>query len=157
MTHTKLIRANEGLTIKPGPVETLRFKMTHEDTHGSFDYLIGEIGYAGGPPLHIHVNEDEVLHLLEGELVLQVGDERVEMIAGDVAFVPKGVPHGYTNLNETPARAVGVFVPSDLARFLAAFAALPPGPPDQQQIEAIGREHGVVVVGPPLAVTLGLV
>lgn len=157
MPHTKLMRANDGLIIKPGPVETLRFKMTHEDTDGTFDYLIGEIGYAGGPPMHIHVNEHEVLHLLEGELVVQVGDERLEMSTGDVAFVPKGVPHSYTNLNELPARAVGVFVPSGLARFLTAFAALPPGPPDQQQIEAIGREHGVVVVGPPLAVTLGLV
>jgi mannose-6-phosphate isomerase-like protein (cupin superfamily) len=157
MTHTSLIRANDGLTLKPGPVETLRFKMTHEDTDGAFDYLIGEIGYAGGPPLHIHVNEDEVLHLLEGELVLRVGDETVEMTAGDVAFVPKGVPHSYTNRNKMPARAVGVFVPSGLARFLTAFAALPPGASDQQQIEAIGREHGVVVVGPPLAVSLGLV
>lgn len=157
MAYTKLIRANEGLTLRPGPVETLTFKTTHEDTDGGFDYLIGEVGYAGGPPMHIHANEDEVLHVLEGELILKVGDEIVEMAAGDLAFVPRGVPHGYTNRHQTPVRAIGLFAPSGLARFMTAYLALPPGPPDPQQMEAISKQHGVVVVGPPLAVTLGLV
>ena len=157
MAHPHVLRANDGLTLKPGPVETLNFKATHEDTEGAFDYLIGEVGYGGGPPMHLHINEDEVLHLLEGELMLKVGDETIEMSAGDMAFVPRGVPHGYTNRQQTPARAVGVFVPSGLARFMSAYLALPPGPPDPQQLEELSKQYGMVVVGPPLAVTLGIV
>ncbi len=157
MAYTKLLRPNEGVTLKPGPVETLTFKVTHEDTDGGFDYLVGDVGYAGGPPMHIHSNEDEVLHVLEGELVVKVGEETMEMAAGDVAFVPRGVPHSYTNRNQGVARAIGVFVPSGLAKFMNAYLALPPGPPDPQQMEELSRQHGVVVVGPPLAVSLGLV
>jgi quercetin dioxygenase-like cupin family protein len=156
MAHTRLMRANEGLTVKPGPVETLVFPLTHEETDGSFDYLIGEIGYLGGPPMHFHINEDEVLHLLEGELTFKVGEELVEMVAGDVVFVPKGVPHGYVNKQQTIARGVGIFVPSGLARFMLDFSALPPGRPDPQVMEDLGKKHGLIVVGPPLAVLLGL-
>lgn len=156
MAHTRLLHANDGLTIKPSAVETLVFKVTHEETDGHFDYLIGDIGYLGGPPMHLHVNEDEVLHLLEGELTFKVGDELVEMGAGDVVFVPKGVPHGYVNKQHVTARGIGLFVPSGLARFMIDYTALPPGPPDPQKMDELSKKHGLIVVGPPLAVLLGL-
>jgi hypothetical protein len=40
---------------------------------------------------------------------------------------------------------------------MSAYLALPPGPPDPQQLEALSKQYGMVVVGSPLAVTLGLV
>ena len=56
-------------------------------------------------PLHTHPVE-EAWVMLEGELVLRLGDETVVVPAGSVARVPPGVPHAVKNENEATARAI---------------------------------------------------
>ena len=157
MAHTKLLHPSDGLPITlHNTGESLLFKVTQDDSDGRFDYVVGTVNYLGGPPMHIHIEEDEVMHILEGQLTFKVGDETVEASAGDVLFVPRGVPHAFVNLQQTPARLAGLCIPSRLAQFLADMAEVPPGPPDPQKMAEIGRRHGVIPAGPPLAVTLGL-
>ena len=43
-------------------------------------------------PLHVHKNEDELWYVLEGEHVVQVGDEEFHVGPGGIAFGPRGVP-----------------------------------------------------------------
>jgi quercetin dioxygenase-like cupin family protein len=57
------------------------------------------------PPKHVHHLEDELFYLLEGEATFQVGDQQFEARAGDLLFLPRGVPHGFE-------------IHSDLMRFL---------------------------------------
>jgi hypothetical protein len=45
-------------------------------------------------PIHAHAS-DEVIRVLEGELLVRVGDERRTCHPGDLAVVPPGVLHGF--------------------------------------------------------------
>ena len=76
------------------------------------DFIIAEWQDAGGPispprliaPLHLHRNDDEAWYVLEGTLVVRVGDEDVEAPAGSSVYVPHGTPHTYWNAGPGPVR-----------------------------------------------------
>lgn len=42
---------------------------------------------------HSHADEDELFYILKGELKIEYRDHVVELVAGDVHVVPKGVEH----------------------------------------------------------------
>ena len=50
---------------------------------------------------HWHQNEDEMVYMLEGEAVLEEGDERSVLHAGDVAYFKAGVAIGHHLINES--------------------------------------------------------
>ena len=60
-----------------------------------------EPGQAQKP--HRHDAADKVYAVLEGEVVVRVGDERATLAAGAAALAPAGIDHGVEN--EGPARA----------------------------------------------------
>src|SRR5213080_3433626 len=53
-----------------------------------------------GPPLHLHHNEDETFYVLEGEVTMVVGKERIDLAAGDYLFAPRGIAHAYVVRSE---------------------------------------------------------
>ncbi|MCU4975483.1 cupin domain-containing protein [Halobacteria archaeon AArc-m2/3/4] len=58
---------------------------------------------------HVHPNCDEALHLCSGELRHSVGDESVELEAGDLVHIPRGEPHQAWNEGDEEAVAVIVY------------------------------------------------
>jgi quercetin dioxygenase-like cupin family protein len=111
------------------------------------------------PPLHVHATEDELFHLLEGELRLCVGGEERTLAAGEAALAPRGVPHTY-RVESPRARWLVTTARGDFERFVRALArpaesdGLPPQePPTPEQLEhvaAAAAAHGIELVGPPL-------
>ena len=79
--------------------------------------------YAGwpGPPLHVH-DFDEAFYVLEGELTFQVGQDLLTKTSGELAFVPRGVPHHARE----PKRATRALPPDLHTRRLRALLR-PPG------------------------------
>ena len=51
--------------------------------------------YGMSPPLHVHRNEDEVFHILEGSMRIQVDGVESIAHAGQTVMAPKGVPHSF--------------------------------------------------------------
>ena len=76
------------------------------------DFVIAEWRDQGAPPgpprliapTHVHHHDDEAWYVLEGRLVVRVGDKDVEARAGSAVFVPRGTPHTYWNPDPTPTR-----------------------------------------------------
>ena len=113
------------------------------------------------PPLHIHHDEDEVFHVLEGEVTFQVRGMSHRTRAGDIVIAPKGLPHTYRVESREGARMLTV----TRGRFESFVRALgrpaetqgmpvPSGPPTREQAEALARtclEFGIELVGPPLS------
>jgi mannose-6-phosphate isomerase-like protein (cupin superfamily) len=58
-----------------------------------------------GPNLHRHAY-DETFIILEGNVLVRVGDESLEGGPGDIVIGPAGTPHGFTNSGPGPARLV---------------------------------------------------
>lgn len=61
---------------------------------------------------HVHHAMDETLYVLEGEIEFVVAGETYLRPAGSVAFVPRGVHHGFSNFGPAPARVLVHFSPS---------------------------------------------
>jgi quercetin dioxygenase-like cupin family protein len=57
-------------------------------------------------PVHIHPTQDEFILVLEGELDLKLDGVWSKAKAGDLVRMPRGVPHGYFNKSDAPARAL---------------------------------------------------
>ena len=58
-----------------------------------------------GPKLHHHPY-DETFIILEGRVLVRVGEETFVGGPGDIVIGPPGIPHGFTNLGPGRARLV---------------------------------------------------
>jgi quercetin dioxygenase-like cupin family protein len=133
-----------------------RIHASRDETNGS--YGIVEITGAPGdmPPLHVHQNDDEAFYVLDGRLRLYVGDTVRDLAAGDFVLAPRGIPHVYEVIGDTPARWLG-FSNGGFEAFVqevsvdADAPTLPPtvqGPPPEE-LGAIAARHGIDLLGPP--------
>jgi mannose-6-phosphate isomerase-like protein (cupin superfamily) len=85
-------------------------KASAADTGGR--YTLVEITAPPGlqAPLHVHYSEDEGFYVLEGSVTMQVGDETVELGAGQHAFGPRDIPHRF-RVGPDGARMLWVLTP----------------------------------------------
>ena len=143
----------EGATIQGPAGGPLTFKVRGEQTDGALTAFENVVAPGDGPPLHTHSNEDESWYVLEGRLRFRLADERRDAPQGAFVFVPRGVPHCFQNVGETPARILVAFTPSGMEAFFDRFAELPDGPVDPGVFAHLGADVGMTVVGPPLAVS----
>jgi mannose-6-phosphate isomerase-like protein (cupin superfamily) len=132
-------------------IGTLSFKVTTADSNGAF--LVAEIAHRakGGPPRHLHRDQDEWFHVIEGEYIVEIGDERYRLGPGDSAFGPRGLPHCWVNVGEGPGRIAFVFTPAGQAEafFLEITKTNAMAPTDP----AFWLPFGMELVGPPLKAT----
>ena len=124
--------------------------------------VIESLGPHGeSPPLHVHQTEDEIFHVLEGELRLRAGDADVTIAAGETLLAPKRVAHTYRVESPAGARWLVITTLGDFERFVRALSRpaerpelpTPQGPPTPEQADALAaaaRAHGIELVGPPL-------
>src|SRR5580765_1957487 len=108
-------------------------------------------------PLHVHHNEDEAFYVVEGEVTVLVGGERIDLGAGDYLFAPRDVPHT-TIVTSESARYITTISPAGLEDLFVELglpvsegeqpeeAALPPMPEVARRFGA----YGVEILGPPL-------
>jgi mannose-6-phosphate isomerase-like protein (cupin superfamily) len=73
------------------------------------------------PPLHIHHDEDEVFHILEGELRFRVGDDELRAGPGETLLAPKRVPHTHRVESECGGWLVTT-TRGDFERFVRSFS-----------------------------------
>jgi hypothetical protein len=68
---------------------------------------------------------------------------------GGFVFLPRGIVHGFQVEGSTPARKLILTVPSaGFEAFIAEMSQLPPGPPDLDILDRVGRKHGIEHVLP---------
>lgn len=147
----KFLAPNDGLRLQSGPGRDLVFKVAGDETGGAFDYFVVEVAPHGGPPLHVHHEQEESLHVLSGRFKVRVGDEQQVLEQGGFAFMPSGLPHAFLNLTGEPAEIVVVYTPGGGAAFYAELGPLTRnGSPDPPEVAACFERHGMALLGPPL-------
>ena len=112
-----LHRPSGGGTTLWGPGDLYRFLVTGEETGGAYFAMEALVPPGGGPPLHIHRNEDETFYVVEGECDFQLGDDTLTAGAGDFVNVPRGSVHRFHNAGTEPVRMVLTFTPSGIETF----------------------------------------
>jgi len=121
-------------------------KLNGKDTNGQFT-LIEQYNDPGIEiPMHVHDDEDEVFHVLSGELQVKVGEETKLLKAGDVGFCPRGIPHSWKVVGSEKAKVMLSIFPSGLELMFDELAALPAGPPDFEKVAKICAKYNIQFV-----------
>lgn len=103
----------------------------------------------GGPPVHVHHNEDEVIHVIEGNYLFWLDGEIVPVAPGSSIFLPRGVPHTFRVMSAAPGRNLTILTPGGMEEFFVEVAARNLRIPDDmaQLLEIAGR-YGIEFRGP---------
>src|SRR5580698_1748329 len=108
-----LRQPSEGRTI--GVVgDVYRFLATGDDTDGKYALFEAIVPPGGGPPPHVHSREEEGFYILEGEITIHIGEERIVATAGMFANMPVGTPHSFKNESGKTARMLISVAPAGL-------------------------------------------
>ena len=127
-------------------------KISGSDTNG--DLAIFEqtsLSQGKGTPLHIHHSQDEVFYVIKGAYFFQVGGEKFNLTKGDSIFLPRKVPHAWTQVSRRGKMTVVLQPAGKLEDFFVTVAALD-HEPTQKEMEKIFADNGMQVVGPPLKI-----
>ncbi|MGO9339275.1 MAG: cupin domain-containing protein [Terracidiphilus sp.] len=91
---------------------SLAFKVSTSDTSGNL-FIIEHRNLVpdSGPALHMHLSQEEWFYVMEGEVVLQVGDQRLHLRAGESVLAPRRVPHTFSATG-SPAHMLIAFTPA---------------------------------------------
>ena len=128
----------------------IRFKTSTADTGGNLFVMEHSNLKPGGPPLHLHLRQEEWFYVMEGEVLFQVGEKRVQLKAGDSVLAPRKVPHAFTAVGPKPGKMLIAFSPAGKMEQFFRETAVPNGP---QMDAAMSRKYGMELIGPPLKAT----
>ncbi len=128
-----------------------------EQTGGSYSLIEELCPQRSGPPPHTH-EQDEVFYVLEGEITLLAGPEKLTAKSGSLAYIPAHCVHSF-RVDTPQARLLNFYFPGGFERMLTETAtpatsrALPPagvkanGTPEQMQ--ALFKRIGMNTVALP--------
>ena len=136
------------------------FLVPSEATGGKLSVFVATLVGSFSPPRHIHTREDEVFHVLEGDVTFDLEGRVLPAGPGTTVFVPRGTPHTF-RIDSASARLLGVIAPGEFEQLFrnlsvpAGERALPKPGTVSLDIPAVIAEQtrlGTEVVGPPLGV-----
>ena len=78
----------------------MSFLAKGEDTDGRFALMEFQSKPGNEPPPHIHDREHEFYYVLEGAMVFYIGDQVIEVKAGEGVFLPQGKAHAFNIRSE---------------------------------------------------------
>jgi mannose-6-phosphate isomerase-like protein (cupin superfamily) len=113
------------------------------------------------PPTHMHHDEDEVFHLLEGEVEFDLGGRRRRIGPGETVVAPRTVAHCFRVLSPEGARFLTLVVGGQFESFVreigrpATARSLPspsmPSPDAVDMLARIAAANRIAILGPPMA------
>ncbi len=140
--HSRNVFGGLRIDAKVLPADTLRdlYIIEHKDEA------------KGGPPRHVHHEQDEWFYVLEGAYRIDIGEERFDLGPGDSVFAPREVPHVWAHVNDGEGKLIIVFQPAgQMESFLGALAEMGSAPAPEE-MASLFSSHGMTMLGPPLAV-----
>ena len=125
MTSATLTKPNGELLHRPsdsgdtywGPGDMYRFLVTGQQTGGAYFAMEALVPPGGGPPPHIHRNEDETFYIVEGRVDFRLGADTITAGVGDFVNVPRDTVHCFHNASAAAARMILTFTPANIEKF----------------------------------------
>ena len=93
---------------------SILFKVPASETAGGLFVMEEILPVPGGPPLHLHLKQEEWFYVIEGEVAFQVGDQRLQLHAGESVLGPRLLPHTFSSVSEKPSRMLIAFCPAGM-------------------------------------------
>src|SRR5215467_3273162 len=133
-------------TIRVGEM-SVTFRLTRHETGNTldmFELIMPPIASVIVP--HIHREYDEMILGMDGISTWTLNGTIIDLHPGDLLFIPRGAPHFFANLHDTPARMMclqtpGVMGPEYYREMAKYFRA---DMPDVAAISAVMNRYGVI-------------
>ncbi len=130
-------------------ISTIAFKVLSPDPNGVL-ILENTFHKAGGPARHLHYDQDEWFYAVEGEFIIEIGEERLRLQPGDSVLAPRNVPHVWAYVGAATGRMLITFLPA--GHMEAFFREVTKDQAMPAQDPALWRRHGMELLGPPLRI-----
>jgi mannose-6-phosphate isomerase-like protein (cupin superfamily) len=142
------------------PGVQMKILLSSRDTGGQFSLVEGTMSPGGDGGLHVHLCEDESMHLLEGQLEVTIGEKVFDLKSGESYFAPRRIPQRLRNRGSVPARSLMIMSPSTFDEFIAC-AGVPvvdgeaPSPAEMptaeqmQRLVALAQQFGIKILETP--------
>ena len=127
-------------------------KVSTLDTDGGLSVAEITSFHKGGPARHLHHEQDEWFYVVEGEYVIEVGEERYELGPGDSVLAPRKVAHVWAHVGEGTGRLIAALQPAgEIEAFFDELATLGSSP-EREELQRAFSSHGLELIGPPLPI-----
>jgi mannose-6-phosphate isomerase-like protein (cupin superfamily) len=111
------------------------------------------------PPLHVHDDLDDTWYILDGEMVVRCGEDKLVVGAGHWVSMPRGVPHGFRVVGHCEARILLVHDNASFRDFIHAVGLpapahiVPSQPvfPPMDEMVRLASIYDLRPVGPPMS------
>ena len=137
----------------------IKILLSSKDSGGQFSLIEGLMPPGGDGGLHLHTNEDESMHLLEGELEVTIGERKFLLSSGESYFAPRNIPHRLRNLSQAPVRSLVLTTPGGFDKFISQAGirlmggltppAELPTPHQMEKLLKLAEEFGIKIIAPP--------
>ncbi len=140
---------------RQAPGMMMHFLATKEETNGAYALIEAKAVPGMEPPLHYHKYEDESFYMLDGEMIVTIGDKDYEVKAGDFIFLPRMIPHTQKILSKS-IHVILSISPGGLEQYFWDFSApakdfeipgFPKEPPSEEMMKTImemNKKYGIV-------------
>lgn len=137
------------IVVPPDSGRVLKFlgvthKLTSQQTNSAYYLFEFEFDPESGNRLHVHRYEDEVVYVLDGAIEIRLDNQKLQVVAGGVAHLPKQIPHALYNPLKTPSRYLGMAIPGGMENFFDQLsAAHETGALDDATHKRISQKYGI--------------
>ena len=128
------------------------FKVSTLDTNGDLFIIEVTDDHKGGPPRHLHREQEEWFYVIDGEYAVEIGSKRYRLGPGDSILAPRGVPHAWAHVGEGTGRQLLVFQPAGKMEAFFGELSKVAGIPQPEVMRGLFSSHGMEMTGPPLPV-----
>ena len=130
----------------------LDVKISGKDTdNGLAIFQQTSLSQGRGTPLHVHPLQDEVFYVVEGSYYFQIGEDKFNLTTGESIFLPRNVPHAWTQVSEKGKMNVTFQPAGKLEEFFVSLSNLD-HEPTPQEMAKLFLDHEMKIVGPPLKI-----
>lgn len=125
------------------PVEVL---VSGEMSNGVSATMIQISPPGGGPPPHMHRNEDETFFVVEGEYEFLTADGWAKRSTGESFYAGRGSVHTFRNAGSAPGKLLVLATPAGMDTYLEEISVLSI-PQDIPKLITVSERYGISFPG----------
>lgn len=91
----------------------MAFKVGTQETGGNLFMIEHRNLKPGGPPFHLHFNQEEWFYVLDGRVTFLVGEKKLTLGPGESILAPRRVPHTFSSVVPSSHLLIG-FTPAGM-------------------------------------------
>jgi mannose-6-phosphate isomerase-like protein (cupin superfamily) len=130
----------------------LSIKLSGRDTGGEVLLFEHRDMGKGGPPRHVHFEQDEWFYVIKGQFAFEVGEQTFRLGPGDTLLAPRNLPHAWAHVDDEPGTLLTLVSPVGTFETFILDTTWHAALPAPDEVERAFAAHGMRVVGPPLRV-----